>query len=160
MLSSQLAKTIVSVVVCFLVVGLVGTSSSYANAKDWYNALNRQTFTPPDWLFAPVWTVLYVMMGVAASLVWQRGLGSAGVKVALAAFAIQLILNAIWSPLFFGMHSLALALMDIAALWLAIIVTIILFWHVSRPASLLLVPYILWVTFAAFLNFRIWQMNP
>jgi translocator protein len=147
------------VVVCFLVVGLAGASSSYANAKDWYNALNRPTFTPPDWLFAPVWTALYIMMGVAVSRVWRCGLDSPGVKSALAVFAIQLILNAIWSPLFFGMHSPLLGLLDIVALWLVIAVTIILFWQVNHPAALLLVPYILWVSFAAILNLRIWQLN-
>ena len=116
-------------------------------------------FNPPAWVFGPVWTLLYVMMGVAAFLVWQRGWSAAGVKIALAFFVLQLALNGLWSVLFFGLQSPGLALIEIVLLWLAIAVTTVLFWRVTPPAGLILLPYWAWVSFATILNGSIWMLN-
>ena len=124
----------------------------------WYASLARPSWTPPSALFAPVWTLLYTLMGVAAWTVWRKaGFGGAG--AALALFVVQLALNALWSYLFFGQHRPDLAFLDIVALWLAILAVIGLFWRVDRSAGALLLPYLAWVGFAACLNFALWQMN-
>jgi translocator protein len=123
-----------------------------------YNGLEQPAWAPPSWLFGPVWTVLYVTIAVAAWLVWQRT-GAPARGAALLAWAVQLGLNAIWTPLFFGAGQYGLALLDIVALWLALTVTVVLFRRVSRPAALLLLPYAAWVTYAAALNLAIWRLN-
>ena len=124
----------------------------------WFQDLRKPAWNPPGWVFAPVWTVLYASMGVAAWLVWREG-GFAAHSVPLALFACQLLLNALWTPLFFGAHKPALAFADIAALWLVLIPTTMAFWGVRPLAGALLVPYLAWITFAAALNYKIWQMN-
>src|SRR4030042_565395 len=111
----------------------------------WYSAIENPSFTPPSWVFGPVWTVLYVLMGVAAFLVWQKGPGSRAVRVSLAWFLVQLVLNALWSPVFFGLHRMGLALAVIVFLWIAIVATRCRFSRISGLAGLLLVPYLLWV---------------
>lgn len=125
----------------------------------WYAALNKPAWNPPGWIFGPVWSVLYSMMAVSAWLVWRRG-GFAVQRGPLGFFLAQLILNALWTPLFFGLHSLGAAFGEIVILWLAIAATIATFRLVSRAAAWLLVPYLLWVGFAAVLNFTIWRLNP
>jgi benzodiazapine receptor len=127
--------------------------------NSWYTALQKPGFMPPSWVFGPVWTVLYLLMGVAAFLVWQRGLGTRLVRTALLWFLVQLALNAAWTPVFFGLHRIGLALVVIALLWAAILVTMYYFFRVTRPAGMLLVPYLLWVSFAAVLNAAIWHLN-
>jgi len=127
--------------------------------SSWYAALEKPGFTPPGWVFGPVWTILYLLMGVAAFLVWQRGLGSRLVRTALASFLVQLVLNAAWSPVFFGLHRIGLALGIVVLLWVAIALTMYWFFRVSRPAGMLLVPYLLWVSFATVLNASIWHLN-
>lgn len=124
----------------------------------WYDALAKPAWTPPGAVFGPVWTVLYALMGVAAWLVWRRR-GFAGAGPALAVFLAQLVLNALWSYLFFGAQRIDAALLDIAALWLLILVTAVLFWREDRRAGALLLPYLAWVGFAAALNFAIWRLN-
>ena len=124
----------------------------------WYEQLVKPAWTPPGWLFGPVWTVLYGLMGVAAWLVWKRR-GFAGAPNALGAFIVQLALNAAWSWLFFGLRRPGLALLDILLLWAAIAITALLFWRHRGLAAALLVPYLLWVSFAACLNFEIWRLN-
>jgi tryptophan-rich sensory protein len=124
-----------------------------------YAGLAKPSFNPPEWLFGPAWTVLYVLMAVAAWLVWKRGFGAPGVKLALAAFLVQLVLNALWSIFFFGLRSPLAGLVDIIAMWLAILATIFLFFRVSVPAGILLLPYIAWVSFAAILNAAILRLN-
>jgi tryptophan-rich sensory protein len=109
-------------------------------------------------VFGPAWTTLYVMMAVAAWMVWRQG-GWAGSKAALALFAVQLILNAGWSLLFFGLHSPGAAAVELAMLWLAILATTLAFWKQSHPAAVLMVPYLAWTTFAGALNVAIWRMN-
>ena len=153
-----LTRLIVSVATPLLVGGLSGIATA-RGVRDWYPDLIKPSFNPPSWVFGPVWTLLYVMMGIAAFLVWQKGLNHEGVKAALAVFALQLILNGLWSVLFFGMRSPGLAFAEILVLWVAIAATITLFWRVNPLAGMLLLPYEVWVTFAVVLNGSIWFLN-
>lgn len=125
---------------------------------DWYQSLEKPAWTPPDAAFGPVWTLLYIAMAVAAWLVWKRG-GWAAHRTALTLWVVQLVLNSLWSILFFGLRNPALALGEIGLLWLAILATLIAFWRVSRPAGWLMVPYLAWVSYASALNFAIWSLN-
>lgn len=155
-------KTIGKLACCVLVCILTGFAGSFAtmdSVKTWYGELSRPSFTPPDWSFGVVWPILYVMMGVSAFLIWNRGLGNRQVKMALGIFLLQLVLNGIWTPIFFGLHMIGLGLVDIILLWAAILATIFAFWKISRAAALLLLPYILWVSFAVVLNGAIWLLN-
>lgn len=124
----------------------------------WYRELLKPSWTPPGWIFAPVWTLLYVSMAVAAWLVW-RDHRARSARLALLFYAGQLLLNGMWSWLFFGRQSISLALVDILVLLLLVSMTAILFWKNSRPAGILFIPYVLWVGFATVLNFQIWLMN-
>jgi benzodiazapine receptor len=125
----------------------------------WYATLKKPAFAPPNWLFGPAWTLLYVLMALAAWFVWKRGFDAEGVKVALALYLIQLVLNATWSALFFGLRSPLAGFLGIAALWLAIVATIVLFFRVSTPAGVLMLPYVAWVSFASLLNAAILKLN-
>ncbi len=141
---------------------VVGGLSGFATARGvstWYPTLVKPSFNPPAWVFGPVWTVLYIMMGVAAFLVWSRGVDTEGVKAALTAFAIQLALNGLWSILFFGMQQPGWALVEILVLWTAIGATVWLFWRVAPAAGVLLLPYWAWVSFASILNASLWWLN-
>ncbi|MCX6843538.1 MAG: tryptophan-rich sensory protein [candidate division WOR-3 bacterium] len=137
----------------------IGSFATVRAIPTWYKGLAKPSFNPPNWLFGPAWTVLYLLMAVAAWLVWKQGVGAAGVKLALAVFLVQLILNALWSILFFGLRSPLAGMVDIVVLWLAILATVILFFRVSVPAGILLLPYIAWVSFAALLNAAILRLN-
>lgn len=152
-------KLIASLVICQLA-GLVGSIFTTPAIPTWYAALEKPAFTPPSWLFAPAWTTLFVLMGIAAFLVWQRGLAERAVRVALTIFAVQLGLNVLWSVAFFGLKAPLGGLIVIALLWFAILLTIQSFSRFSRAAGLLLLPYILWVSFAAILNGAIVILNP
>ena len=125
----------------------------------WYAELKKPSWSPPGAVFGPVWTALYAMMGFAAWLVWREG-GWRVQSKPLTLFLIQWGLNAFWTPLFFGMRRPDLAFADIIALWVAILLTALAFWHVRRVAGALMVPYLAWVSFAAVLNFTLWRMNP
>jgi translocator protein len=125
---------------------------------EWYAGLVKPALTPPGWVFGPVWTLLYAMMGTAAWLVW-RTLGVYGALIPLGLFLGQLALNALWSYLFFGLQRPGLALLDIVALWLAILATLVNFWRAYASAGLLLLPYLFWVSFATYLNFQFWRLN-
>ena len=140
-------------------VGILSGLATVRGVRDWYPGLVKPSFNPPSWVFAPVWTALYLAMGVAAWLVWQRGLETPGVRVALAAFLVQLALNGLWSILFFGLHSPALAFVEIVILWAAIGVTTVLFFRQAAAAGWLMAIYWAWVTFAAVLNFSLWRLN-
>lgn len=155
---SNLAKLLIALAVPLAVGGLSGFATASGVAA-WYPTLVKPAFNPPAWVFGPVWTLLYVMMGVAAFLVWRQGLGADGVRLALGVFLLQLLLNGAWSLLFFGLRSPAWAFVDIVALWLAIGGTVWLFWRVLPAAGLLLLPYWAWVSFAAVLNGSIWSLN-
>jgi tryptophan-rich sensory protein len=121
----------------------------------WYQTLNKPSWNPPPWIFGPVWTLLYLGMAVAAWLVWKRG----GQGQALRLYVVQLALNAAWTPVFFGAHQLGAAFIVIVCMWIAIFLTQRAFQAVSRPAGLLLVPYLAWVSFASVLNFTLWRLN-
>jgi benzodiazapine receptor len=125
----------------------------------WYERLLRPALSPPNWVFAPVWTILYVMMALAAWLIWQHyGFRSAAVPLGL--FLLQLALNALWTYLFFGLKQPGLAFLEILALWSAVLATLVAFWLYLRPAGQLLLPYLLWISFAAYLNLQFWRLNP
>ena len=130
-----------------------------ASAGEFYRELVRPSWAPPGWLFGPVWSVLYLLMGIAAWLVW-RARGFAGARNALLAFVLQLAVNALWSWLFFVWRQGGLAFAEILVLWVLILVTIGLFWRVSRVAASLLLPYLAWVSFASVLTLAIWRLNP
>lgn len=152
----------VKLIICIVVPQLVGLTAGLATASSvgtWYVDLAKPAFNPPAWIFAPMWTALYLAMGIAAFLIWRLGTDVPGVSLALGAFAVQLGLNWIWSFLFFGMKSPLLGLIEILVLWVAIAVTMVLFFRLSKSAGTLLVPYLLWVSFAALLNFEIWRLN-
>ncbi len=141
---------------CFLAAGL-GSLFTMVSLGGWYAGLAKPSWNPPSWIFGPVWTVLYAMMAVAGWLVWRRG-GSQS-RIALWWFAVQLALNVGWSAVFFGLQLPGLAFFEILLLWIAIAATLLTSWRVSRTAGILLVPYLLWVSFAAVLNFAIWRLN-
>lgn len=151
-------KLIIAVVVSELA-GIIGTIFTVSAIPTWYATLAKPALNPPGWIFGPVWTMLYLLMGIAAFLVWNRGWDRKDVRGALAVFGLQLVLNAFWSIIFFGLHSPLWALIDIALMWLTIVWTMVLFYKVSKPAMWLLVPYILWVSFAVYLNYSIWILN-
>jgi tryptophan-rich sensory protein len=137
----------------------IGSLATGSSVSTWYAALRKPAFAPPNWLFGPAWTVLYVAMAVAAWLVWKQGLGVPGVRLALGAYLLQLALNAAWSGLFFGLRSPLAGLLGIALLWLAILATVLFFFRVSASAGVLMLPYIAWVSFAAVLNAAILALN-
>lgn len=139
-------------------VSAIGASASI-EASTFYGQLTQPAWAPPGWVFGPVWTTLFALMGIAAWLVWRSG-GFAQQRWPLAVFACQLALNALWSWLFFAWKLGAAAFFEVLLLWLGIAVTLVLFWRVRRVAGLLLVPYLLWVSFAAILNFSLWRLNP
>jgi len=153
-MARQVLALVGILLVTFAVAGISGASTS-GTVRSWYPTIAKPTWNPPDWVFGPTWTVLYAMMAVAAWLVWRR----AGWGVPLILFGVQLALNAAWSPLFFGLHRIDLALVDIVALWAAIVATTVAFWKVTPGAGGLFVPYLAWVSFATVLNFTIWRMN-
>ena len=139
--------------------GIIGSVFTTPSIAGWYAGVVKPALNPPAWVFGPVWTTLFALMGIAAFLVWKKGLDRRDVKIALGIFLGQLVLNTLWSIIFFGLHSPGGALIEIVFLWLAILATIIAFAKISKPAAWLLVPYILWVSFAGYLNYSIWQLN-
>jgi benzodiazapine receptor len=154
----NIVKLIVSIVACQCA-GLIGSLATTPNIPTWYATLEKPVFTPPSWLFAPAWITLYLLMAVAAFLIWRKGLAHDGVKCALTLFLVQLVLNALWSVVFFGLQSPLYGMVVILALWIAILLTIIKFFRLSVAAGSLLLPYILWVSFASVLNISIWVLN-
>jgi tryptophan-rich sensory protein len=138
-----------------LLVGGAATVFTEPSIPTWYAALNKPSFNPPNWLFAPVWTTLYVLMGIAAARVWKQ----TGFGLEIKVWSAQLVLNFFWSAIFFSLHLLGAALIEMGALWLLILATLILFWRRDRVAGLLFVPYLAWVSFAFTLNLAIWQLN-
>ncbi|MEP7043440.1 MAG: TspO/MBR family protein [Dokdonella sp.] len=143
--------------ICFAAAAIGGFASIHA--AEFYTQLALPRWAPSPSLFGPVWSLLYAMMGAAAWRVWRID-GFRAARAALSLFLIQLALNALWSCLFFGMHRGALAFADIVLLWVLIVATLIAFWRLHPPAGVLLIPYLLWVSFAAALNYAVWQLNP
>lgn len=139
--------------------GIVGSFFTISAIPTWYAGLVKPALNPPSWVFGPVWTILYALMGIAVFLVLKRGWRKKEVKVALSLFAAQLLVNAIWSILFFGMRNPLYALIDILVLWTLVLITTFAFYRISKPAAYLLLPYVCWVSFATYLNYRIYALN-
>jgi tryptophan-rich sensory protein len=148
----------IAVMVCLLI-GFLSGFATQSSVDTWYAGLNKPTFNPPNWLFGPVWTVLYILMGVAAGLVWSRGFHHRWVKTALYYFGFQLLFNAAWSIVFFGMQDPGWALVILLALIVLIGFTIKWFRIVNRLSAYLMLPYLLWVIFAGILNYKIIELN-
>ncbi len=142
-----------------LVVQAIASMLTVVSVNDWYQTLEKPSWTPPGWVFGPVWTYLYLSMGVAVWLVWEQR-ESQNIKPALILFGVQLILNALWSGLFFAMQNIGAAFIEIVFLWGSILLTMILFWKIQRIAGWLFIPYLLWVSYAASLTFALWRLNP
>ena len=158
MTKNNFLKLIVAIVFA-QTAGFVGSIFTTPAISGWYAELQKPNFNPPSWVFAPVWTMLFLLMGIAAFLIWKKGLADKKIKIALGFFVGQLILNTLWSIIFFGLSSPGGALVEIIFLWFMILFTIIYFAKISRLAAWMLVPYILWVSFAAYLNYVIWLLN-
>lgn len=154
---TQLGGLVVWVAISFIAAAVGGAAS--VRAGDFYTQLVRPDWAPPPSVFGPVWTILYALMGVAAWTIWRIG-GFRTARTALALFLVQLAANALWSWLFFGWHSGLFAFADIALLWVLIVATIIAFWRIRPLAAWLLVPYLLWVSFASALSYSVWRLNP
>ena len=155
----EIPKLIISIVIVFLAAA-VGTVYTLSEITTWYVTLNKPTWTPPNWAFGPIWTTLYILMGIALFLVWREGLDRKEVRIAILVFAIQLALNVIWSLVFFAGHNLFGGLMLVILLWIAILINIIVFYRISKPAGLILIPYIIWVSIASYLNYTVFLLNP
>jgi len=157
--------TLIASVVIAQMAGVIGSFFTAANIQTWYVFLEKPFFNPPNWLFAPAWVTLYTLMGIAAFFVWSSYAKTMDrqakkkIKIALWLYASQLLLNAFWSIVFFGLQNPALGFLVIIILWLLIFLTMIKFWKIEKIAGILFIPYILWVSFAAVLNFAIWQLN-
>jgi len=157
-MKKKIIPLIVSILTCQLA-GIIGAVFTISAIPLWYNNLTKPSFNPPSWIFSPVWTMLYIMMGIALFIVWTTKSKSKEKTEAILIFFLQLSLNALWSPIFFGAQSPFMGLIIIILLWITILITIIKFFKVSKVAGGLLVPYFLWVSFATILNFSIWQLN-
>jgi tryptophan-rich sensory protein len=153
----DILKLVVSIILCQLA-GFLGSLFTTPAIPTWYTTLHKPSFTPPNWIFGPVWISLFVLMGISLFMVWRHQ-DHSQFKIAFIFFFVQLILNVLWSAAFFGLKSPLLGLIDIVLLWIAILVTIKTFFKVSKTAGLLLLPYILWVSFAILLNFSLWILN-
>lgn len=154
-------KLLISLALAFAAAG-IGSLFTVSAIPTWYAELAKPSFNPPNWVFGPAWSLLYTLMGVALFRVWNSkpaGPTKPARTLAFSLFGLQLVLNALWSIVFFGLHQLGPALIVIAALWLAILACIVAFWRLERTAALLLLPYLAWVTFASLLNFAIWRLN-
>ncbi len=160
---SKPVKLIASILLAELA-GIIGSIFTTPSIPNWYAGLVKSPLNPPGWVFGPVWTTLFALMGIAFFLVWSSYASAdeakrKKIKVAMIIFGVQLVLNTLWSIIFFGLHSPGGALVEIVFLWIAIFATIISFSKVRKAAAWLLVPYILWVSFAIFLNYSIWRLN-
>ncbi len=149
-------KLILAIIICNLA-GFIGSLFTVNSISTWYATLNKPDFSPPNWLFGPAWGILYILMGISLYLVWMKGVNK--VKNSLIIFGIQLLLNALWSIIFFGMRNITFAFIEIILIWIFILLTIIEFYKIDKRASYLLIPYILWVSFATVLNFYILILN-
>jgi benzodiazapine receptor len=157
-LKADAFKLAVSVLVCQMA-GVIGSVFTAPAIPGWYATLSKPGFTPPNWIFGPAWITLYTLMGISAFIVWRKGWDIGEVRTALRIFVAQLILNALWSAAFFGLRSPLAGFLAIALLWMLILLTMAFFRKVSLAASVLLLPYLLWVSYASVLNFSIWRLN-
>jgi benzodiazapine receptor len=144
---------------CLFIGGLGGLATT-EEVNTWYLLINKPEWNPPNWVFAPVWTTLYALMGAALYLVWQQqNVKPIHKKIGIAIFIVQLLLNFLWSFIFFKWHAMGWAVIEIAFLWLAIVLTIVMFYKVQKLAAWILLPYLAWVSFATFLTFTLWRLN-
>ncbi len=155
---SDIARLIGAIIIC-QAAGGIGALAMGSSLSGWYLTLNKPSYNPPGWVFGPVWVTLYTLMGIAAWLVWNKGLDNPTVRTGLVLFVVQLALNSAWTFLFFGLKMPLLAFVEIIILWFAILLTTIFFFRVSTAAGVLMMPYILWVSFASVLNFSLWWLN-
>jgi len=157
-MKKKILRISIAILVC-LSIGFLSSIATQTSISTWYVTLKKPSFTPPNWLFAPVWTMLYILMGIAAGIIWSKGFYHKWVKTALYHFGFQLLLNAAWSIFFFGMRDPLIALVDIIALFILLLFTIKRFKVINTLSAYLLIPYLIWVAFATALNFSIWQLN-
>lgn len=155
----ELARLILCIAICQLA-GIIGSVFTASSVTTWYTTLVKPWFTPPGSVISAVWIALFALMGLSLFLIWQKGISSADSKIALGVFAAQLLANVLWSYAFFGLQSPLAGVVVIVVLWLLILQSILRFWPISKDAALLLVPYIIWVSFAAFLNYTFLRLNP
>lgn len=154
----SILKLVYSIAICQLA-GLTGSFFTVSSVSTWYSNLIKPGFSPPNWVFSPVWIMLFILMGISLYLVWVKGTKTKEAKIALALFGIQLFLNVLWSIIFFGLRLPFYAFIEIIILWILILFTIISFYKISKAAAYLLTPYLIWVCFAAILNFSIVYLN-
>ena len=155
---NDIIKLVVSILACFAAAG-IGSLFTFKAIPTWYAGLNKPPYTPPNGAFGPVWTALYILMGISVFFIWQKGLTINGVMLAFILFWVQLALNALWSVIFFGVKSKGGGVITIIVLWLLILATIITSFRVSTWAGVLLIPYIIWVSIASYLNIGVWLLN-
>ena len=153
-----IVKIIAGIILC-QATAFLGSMITRPAIGGWYAELAKPSFNPPDWVFAPVWTILYILMGISFGIIWQKGFDRKTVRTAMYLFLMQLAFNLLWSIIFFGLHQPLLAFIEIILLWLLILLTIIKFIRISRPAGIILIPYIIWVSFAGVLNCFLWTLN-
>jgi len=154
----NIGKLIFSIIIAHSA-GIVGSLFTMSAISTWYESLIKPAFNPPNWIFGPVWLLLYTLMGIALYFIWQKGLNNKQVRFTFIFFITHLIFNALWSIVFFGLQNILLALIVILVLWTMILALILLSWKIDKRASYLLIPYLLWVSFATLLNFSILQLN-
>lgn len=152
-------KKLITSIAVPLIVGFLSSFFTINSIPTWYQTLTKPMLTPPNWLFAPAWTIIYILIGVSLYFVWIKGFKNKKVKTAIYFFSVQLILNFFWTFLFFGLKSPFIASMEIVALWILILLTIIKFYKISKMAAYMLIPYILWVSFASYLSFSVFLLN-
>ena len=156
---NELFRLILSIIICQMA-GIIGSIFTAGSVTSWYPTLVKPSFSPPGFYIGLIWIVLFTLMGISLFLIWRETPSNPAARIALYFFAVQLIVNVLWSVAFFGMRSPISGLVVIAFLWVLILITIIKFWPINRTAALLLIPYIIWVSIAAYLNFSIWMLNP
>jgi benzodiazapine receptor len=155
---NSIIKLAVSLLACFAAAG-IGSLFTFKAIPGWYAGLKKPPYTPPNWAFGPVWTILYILMGASVFLIWQKGLANNGVLLAFSLFWIQLVVNVLWSFIFFGLKSKGGGVIVIVVLWLLILITLLASFPVSAWAGALLIPYLLWVSIASYLNIEVWRLN-
>jgi len=156
---NELFRLILSIIICQMA-GIIGSIFTAGSVISWYPTLVKPSFTPPGFYIGLIWIVLFTLMSISLFLIWRETPRNLAARIALSFFAAQLIVNVLWSVAFFGMQSPIGGLVVIGFLWVLILITIIRFWPINRTAALLLIPYIIWVSIAAFLNYSIWRLNP
>lgn len=154
----KLLGLILAIVICQMA-GVIGSVFTFDAIPTWYVTLQKPTFSPPNWVFGPVWVTLYTLMGISIFIIWQEGIKNKKVKEAVYWFGAQLFFNAIWSIIFFGLKDVFLALVVISIMWVLIVVTITKFWKINKISAYILLPYLAWVSLASVLNYNIWILN-